>query len=434
MLHMKLKLSDTILLNIVLLAIFLPFSKVYVFSRGAFTPYTDISVFGADILVFCLIILTICYEIKHKTGKSGSKIALWLLIWGATSLIFSVFPRETYNFYWFARLFEYLALFLVISHLFKELRFKKAIFYGFLISGLIQTVIAAGQFITQHSLGLKILGEPLIASNINGIAKIDLINQKIIRAYGTFSHPNQLAAFLLVACATAWLIYATETNALIKHLAAAFMILFIGGEFLTFSRAGIAGLIIFFAIVLISKWTKHGWSSIKKQAEIIFLAFFAFALILFPFLKARVSPAPTEYTRTFYNLKGIEVFKQNPIAGVGIGNLLPVMAEKIDAQQAWQVQPPHNYFLEVACETGVIGLLLYIYLFISRILGLFKSEPLAQNRGDLISLMLIGIIVGFIFLMQFDHYFYTLPQTILLLWLVLGMINGQIKKPHNLGL
>ncbi|MBU6447672.1 O-antigen ligase family protein [Patescibacteria group bacterium] len=431
---MKPKLSDVVYLNLVLLVIFLPFSKVYLFSRGAFTPYTDIILYGADILIFSLILQTIIYEIHQKTRQNGSKIALFLLISGAISLILSTFPRETYNYYWILRLFEYLCLFLTISYLFREVKFKKAIFWGFLASGLLQTIIAAGQFITQHSLGLKILGEPIIAANINGIAKIDLINQKIIRAYGTFSHPNQLAAFLVVACATAWLIYATETNTLKRNVAAILMVLFIGGEFLSFSRAGIAALIIFFAFVLISIRIKHGWGAIKKQIEIIFLSFLVFSLILFPFLIARVSPAPTEFTRTFYNLNGVEVFNQNPITGVGIGNLLPAMAQKIEAKQAWQIQPPHNYFLEVACETGIIGLLLYIYLFISRIVGLFKSEPLAQNRGDLITLALIGIIFAFIFLMQFDHYFYTLPQTILLLWLVLGMINGQIKKPHNLGL
>lgn len=431
---MKPKLSSLISTNLLLLIIFLPFSKVYLFSRGAFTPYTDISLYGADILVVSLILLTIWYEIRQKTGENGSRIVLFLLISGAVSLIFSIFPRETYNYYWLVRLFEYLCLFLSISYLFQETKFKKAIFWSFLASGLIQTIIAASQFITQHSLGLKILGEPAIAANIDGIAKIDLINEKIIRAYGTFSHPNQLAAFLVVACATAWLIYATETNAIKRHIAAIFMVLFIGGEFLTFSRAGIAALLIFFAFVLTSILIKHGWGAIKKQLKIIFLAFFVFSLILFPFLRARISPAPTQFTRTFYNTTGLEIFKQNPITGIGIGNLLPAMAQKIEAKQAWQVQPPHNYFLEVACETGIIGLLLYIYLFISRIMGLFKSEPLAQNRGDYIALALIGIIFAFIFLMQFDHYFYTLPQTILLLWLALGMINGQIKKPHNLGL
>ncbi len=428
---MKLKISKLIYLNILLLLVSLPFSKIYIFSRGAYTPYTDISINLADILCFTLIILTIIQEIKLKKSEFAPKIALFILIWSAISLIWTKLPRETYNLYWFLRLFEYLTVFSVFTYLISEIKYKTALIYGILASAVIQSVIAIGQFLSQHSLGLKILGEPIIASNINGIAKIDLGSEKFIRAYGTFSHPNQLAAFMLVACATALFIYLTANNKLKKHLAAFLLILFIGSEFLSFSRAGLGALAIFFSITMLGLWIKMGWQEIKKPAEIILFSFFIFGFSLYPFLRARISPAPTEFTRTFYNSKGISIFKQNPIFGVGVGNLLPAMDSEINAQQTWQIQPPHNYFLEVACETGIVGLLLYVYLYASNLLGLIKTYA---KKGERFILILIAMLIAIIFMMQFDHYFYTLPQTVLLLWIVLGMINGRIKKPHNLGL
>jgi hypothetical protein len=36
--------------------------------------------------------------------------------------------------------------------------------------------------------------------------------------------------------------------------------------------------------------------------------------------------------------------------------------------------------------------------------------------------------------MQFDHYFYTLQQTQLLLWMVLAIISSEIKNPSAEGL
>jgi len=62
---------------------------------------------------------------------------------------------------------------------------------------LIQAIIGIWQFIAQHSIGLFWLKESLISPEIAGVAKIILNQEKIIRAYGLFPHPNILAGFLL---------------------------------------------------------------------------------------------------------------------------------------------------------------------------------------------------------------------------------------------
>jgi hypothetical protein len=45
-------------------------------------------------------------------------------------------------------------------------------------------------------------------------------------------------------------------------------------------------------------------------------------------------------------------------------------------------------------------------------------------------LMLFSGLISFLILMQFDHYFYTLQQTQLLLWLFLAIISSEMKNPQ----
>ena len=47
-------------------------------------------------------------------------------------------------------------------------------------------------------MGFWFLGESILGPEIPGVAKIVVAGGKILRAYGTFPHPNILAAFLLL--------------------------------------------------------------------------------------------------------------------------------------------------------------------------------------------------------------------------------------------
>ena len=69
-------------------------------------------------------------------------------------------------------------------------------------SGFLQSLIAIYQFVVQRSVFTspilaKITGESIIGPQIPGVAKIVVDSEKIIRAYGTFPHPNILGGFLI---------------------------------------------------------------------------------------------------------------------------------------------------------------------------------------------------------------------------------------------
>ena len=102
--------------------------------------------------------------------------------------------------------------------------------------------------------------------------------------------------------------------------------------------------------------------------------------------------------------------------------------------EAWEIQPPHNYYLNVAVEQGIQGLILFIAFFVLLVkMGIDQLKSSTVARETLTTILLLSIFMSFLFLMLFDHYFYTLWQTQLLLWIIIGMIIG-LNKHKDLGL
>ena len=78
---------------------------------------------------------------------------------------------------------------------------------AFIVGALLQAALGIAQFAVQHDVGLRWLGEPVLRTDMRGVAVFyDIHHAKILRAYGTFPHPNVLAAYLMTALwVTAWM-------------------------------------------------------------------------------------------------------------------------------------------------------------------------------------------------------------------------------------
>lgn len=150
----------------------------------------------------------------------------------------------------------------------------------------------------------------------------------------------------------------------------------------------------------------------------------------------------------------ILMIKESPLIGVGLNNFL------IRLPDLWQepatirlFQPVHNIFLLIAAETGLVGLTIFLWFLIltyRRLRGdkvnpdpgiqdkvvLADSEFWKRKMTTVSSSSKVGILTalsGILLLGFFDHYFFTLQQTQLLLALVLGLSwglpKGKINKP-----
>jgi O-antigen ligase len=113
------------------------------------------------------------------------------------------------------------------------------------------------------------------------------------------------------------------------------------------------------------------------------------------------------------------MFKDHPLLGVGLNNFTVAMDE-YGQVSGWTrfLQPVHNVYLLVAAETGLVGFIAFIGLLFIVFCSLIKK----RNYLLLISMTQITL------LCLFDHYFFTLQQTDLLFWLIVGLVFSTADK------
>lgn len=323
---------------------------------------------------------------------------------------------------------ELLVLVLYISETFRtksQLSISATVLF---ISSTIQAGIALIQFHVQHSLGLGFLGEYIAPLGTSGLATIETGAGKIIRAYGTFPHPNILGAFLVFGLILGLFLVSHPPvpngyvraggTKVTKTLVLLGIFLIILGIFVTFSRLAWLS-----ALLVLLSFMAYYWHKKQQSSAIVILlvAFVSCATIFGLFhqtLKARVSDASTASVddRALFNGFGIELIKQNPWLGVGVGNYVPALQKLKPDLKTWQYQPPHNIFLFVGAELGVLGLGLFIAILGFIFWRLRRVSPEAIS----FAFVLLGII--FLIMGQFDHYFVTIQQGRLMFFAVLGII------------
>ena len=296
-------------------------------------------------------------------------------------------------------------------------------------SAIVQSLIAFFQFLRQSDLGLRILGESVLSTGINGGAEAVIGDGKLMRAYGTFPHPNILAAFLLIGLVSLyylwlrrpseWKIFSSLKNLFSDLMVGIGIFIILLGLLLTFSRtAWVIAAAATLALVLYCFWTRRYWI----QGMRLFILVLAISAALYfnfqDFIVARARVSATEpavLLRLAYNKIGLDIIKNNP-AGVGIGNQVNYstasgLYEKFGLTEPWQRQPIHNLYLLVGSEIGIFGLIAFVVFLIKILLGARSVFPVIM----LSSLLALGIT---------DHFLWTIQQGRLMLWLVVGIVMG----------
>ena len=180
--------------------------------------------------------------------------------------------------------------------------------------------------------------------------------------------------------------------------------------------------------------------------------------------------------RLFYMeaLKGL--FEAYFFQGLGMGQFVFTMQQFFDEKLLpWQLQPIHNVFLLIFSEVGIIGLVLFLWFFISVFLRNSSNVPRGtlepkttecstwnihqlrkrsdsqmfhvehssgtwQNdqdhkkevmestnvpRGTILKYLLRSLLIAVTIIMLVDHYFWDIQQGQLLLWIILGLAVAQ---------
>jgi len=197
-----------LILALVFWAIAILRSKNYQFKNIVFSPFVIPAKAGIQNLIqkhsFKNVILAVLQDPFKQFSQIIKKSWLFLfifLIWLVLNLAINKEYFTTSAF----QIVKFIELSLLMIFVYFNLQNSKVLIKSLFIlafSGFLQSLIAIYQFITQHSVFTspilaKITGESIIGPQILGVAKILIDNDKIIRAYGTFPHPNVLGGFLV---------------------------------------------------------------------------------------------------------------------------------------------------------------------------------------------------------------------------------------------
>ena len=353
------------------------------------------------VIVFLLYLFGRIQDSGFRIQPRYSEILLILFLFNA-GLISFLFGDFGLFFFWFLRILEVGMVVFLIS---EELLPGKMIIKILLSGALFQLFLGTIQSHLNHSIGLWFLGESVLGSDVLNVAKVNLAEGiKQIRPYGTFLHPNILAAYLMTILFLAW-------NFLKGKERIVWSAVLVSGIFFTQSRAAILVTLICFGLIYLTRFFS------KKQiiiglASILFL--FNFGLF-FGSSHLRFSDSSWQ-ARVEQNQISYSLLTEKPF-GVGVSNFTNEISNGGSdwGLEAWEIQPVHNTYFLVLNETGIQG-----FLILLAMIGMFfwkhttKTLPIA-----LIALLLIA---------PFDHYLWDSFVGLMLIGIVIGFFCLEPKK------
>lgn len=279
-----------------------------------------------------------------------------------------------------------------------NLKVYRYILIGGILLVLLQGVFALIQFSGGTSLGISFLGESNVVSGMMGSSFLNLNGTLYLRGYGTFPHPNIFAGWLILNIFLGWYLF---ENMLGKQVYPIILMVISSLVLsLTFSRIGllVCGMIwLVFLFKYLFKLNLH-----RRQ--------FSFVGLLSERVLNLLTGNDTSWSdRVDLMRSAWGMIKQNLLVGVGMGRFVGNMGENIPrtSNGLLLLQPVHNIFLLCLSELGIVGMSLWCTL-----LYFFLRKRIFNTRC-------ITLLVCIVIISMFDHYLFTLPQGIVIMFLLI---------------
>lgn len=251
---------------------------------------------------------------------------------------------------------------------------------------------------------------------------------------GVFSDPNDLALHLIFAMPFAYFVLYRSLN--YKITAAVILITILVAVPLTFSRGGMLGL----GACVLAIWY---FDKEKRKINTVFIVLaFVCMVTTFPSIFDRLStlteydtnPEESMMNRWQILQEGIRIFFDNPLVGVGLSSFSISEGAAHSGFGHWK--EAHNSFVEVAAETGLLGLIGFagcVMLFFRTI----SEYPQLEKDMDLVwsgvKASAVGFIVCGLFLSQgYSWYFFYLVGFTVIIHNIAGN-SFSMASPMRLG-
>jgi len=374
----------------------------YIF--GLRVDYLSPTLYLIDLLALALVLIGLKKHFHQFSRKVFGLLAIFIFLAGVNLLV-SKTPLISF-FAWIRWTGLFFLGAIIVQEAFLSLAVLKKTLPWVVV---FEFILGLAQVVKQGALGgpLWFLGERSFTLFTPGIARGNFFGEVFLRPYGTFSHPNSLAGFILVGLI---LIFGRKPCFWEKVAIALGFVLLL----LTFSRTVWLAAFLEGLIFLLIKLRRSPHLTFRFWSVALGLPFLTYF-----FTKTMIDPS--SYIRRIALAKfALVQIKASPLLGVGLANFVIVLSQ---GGQAWEwlywLQPVHNIFLLIATETGLLGLSLFILLIINTI----KKTANYSLLMAILAILFIGL---------FDHYWLTLVQNqylfVLVLSLSLGLPGAKIKK------
>lgn len=209
---------------------------------------------------------------------------------------------------------------------------------------------------------------------------------EILRASGSFAHPNILGFFLVFA-----FFLLEPLTARWKNLRYVLIV----GILLTFSRSAFLALLL--GIFLQGIFSQENSRPFREKYGSPFVILSLLGLVFRQYFDT-ISPSNGERISQL----GVawESIKSAPFFGIGAGNF-PVAMAKLAPFAPWELQPVHNLFLLFGSEFGLIVGLSFGYLFVKLWKNMQKIQDLTHRK------MLLGLWATLCIFAFFEHLLFT---------------------------
>ncbi|MBD2102239.1 IctB family putative bicarbonate transporter [Leptolyngbya sp. FACHB-261] len=387
-------------------------------------PYSSTTLIG--LLLFgvagfwALLVLSDSPESGLWTPTHRAVSAYWFVATAATVLS----PVKAAAFSGWSKLTLYLLLFVLLARLLRQPRYRSWLVAVYLLTALIVSIYGLRQWFFG--------AEPLATWTD---ANSDLANTT--RVYSYLRNPNLLASYLLPAvplglvAALNWQRWPARALALmIAGMSAACVVL-------TFSRGGWIGLLMsgtMLAVLLVQWWSPlfpGVWRKLALPGLLGALGVtVAGAILGVPTVRSRFLSIFVGRGDSSNNFRmnvwqsSLNIVRDHLVIGIGPGNEAFNQVYPLYQQPGYTALGTYCVPLEIAVETGVVGLGVYAWLVSTVLLGAFRSLKRLSRQRDREAFWLIGALAAIVGLMGHglvDTVWYR-PQVQMLWWLVIGLV------------
>jgi len=352
---------------------------------------------------------------RHTHTRDGRAFRLWLVVGIVAGILFAVqlhTPRPLAATWFLLKVMEMFGLAAwVVTH--RSFFFQKIMTIALMAMLCFQSAVGLVQFTTQSSVfpSYRWLGESRLERR-GGLARGTFEYVERVLPYGTTSHPNVLAAVLVIGLLALWTLPRLQqwlVPVVVSSVLAVITLALTQSWSAWLALVGGGGALWLYRFAR----THHRVEELGKAI----LAGVLTAAVVIPFVVLRLAqtfPAnPSFARRMMLNDAALSLWQELPLTGVGMDQFTVYVERASQNREVVRfVQPVHHVGLLMLSEIGILGIVLLLLV----VAVFYRQLSARQRRSWWAVLPYVAII--FLPLASLDHYLWT--QQVGQLTLVLG--------------